>query len=144
MHLGLLVVSSGGCGPLLWPRKGGDYPVSPGLRKSACLPGPVCSKKCNSILPLRPGEDSFFVDSSAGLQRPHGAFTPALYTNRLMAERFSEVMWLMERVLFRRFDVRLATFLLAEYQRSGTSHLPLTHDRIARHLGTAQEVVTRS
>ena len=67
----------------------------------------------------------------------------ANYTHQLMATRFSEVMWLMDQILFKRFDSRLAAFLLEERRIEGSDQLPLTHERIAHHLGTAREVVTR-
>ena len=65
------------------------------------------------------------------------------YTNQLMAERLSDVMWLLEKVLWQSFDRRLAGFLLEESNLAGSYELPITHEAIARHLGTAREVVTR-
>ncbi len=65
------------------------------------------------------------------------------YANELMSSRFSEVMWLMEQVMWKRFDQRLADFLVQESQLEGTTVLKITHERIANHLGTAREVVTR-
>lgn len=65
------------------------------------------------------------------------------FTNQLMASRFTEVMWLIEQVMFKRFDTRLASFLLDQSSLSGTEVLTITHDEIARHLGSAREVVTR-
>ena len=67
----------------------------------------------------------------------------ANYTNDLMGSRFSEVMWLMEQVMWKSFDARLAAFLLEESLLEETNSLRLTHERIANHLGTAREVVTR-
>lgn len=67
----------------------------------------------------------------------------ANYTNDLMGSRFSEVMWLMEQVMWKSFDARLAAFLLEESLLEGTTSLHLTHERIANHMGTAREVVTR-
>ena len=67
----------------------------------------------------------------------------ANYTNELMASRFSDVMWLMEQIMWRSFDKRLAAFLLEETTLDGSSTLKLTHEIIANHLGTAREVVTR-
>lgn len=67
----------------------------------------------------------------------------ANFTNRLMAGRFSEVMWLMEQIIWKSFDRRLAAFLLEESTMDGTRTLHLTHEKIANHLGTAREVVTR-
>ena len=57
--------------------------------------------------------------------------------------RFSDVMWIMQQVVFMSMDKRLAIFLLEETQANGTDTVALTHEMIARHLGTAREVVTR-
>lgn len=65
------------------------------------------------------------------------------YTNEIMAARFSDVMWLMEQILWKRFDQRLAEFLLEEASIEETDCLKMTHESIAHHLGTAREVVTR-
>ena len=67
----------------------------------------------------------------------------ANYTNELMASRFSEVMWLMEQIMWRSMDKRLAGFLLEESAIEDTDKLKLTHEIIANHLGTHREVVTR-
>lgn len=65
------------------------------------------------------------------------------FTNELMALRFSEVMWLIEQVMWKSFDKRLAAFLLDESALNGDSTLHITHEKIASHMGTAREVVTR-
>lgn len=65
------------------------------------------------------------------------------FTNEIMATRFSEVMWLIEQIMWKSFDKRLAAFLLEESALEGDSVLKLTHEAIANHLGTAREVVTR-
>ena len=45
----------------------------------------------------------------------------ANYTNDIMSSRFSEVMWLMEQIMWKSFDKRLAGFLLEEAVLEGTS-----------------------
>ena len=67
----------------------------------------------------------------------------ANYTNELMASRFSDVMWLMDQVLNKKLDSRLAAFLLEESELSGEEELHITHEQIANHLGSVREVVTR-
>lgn len=67
----------------------------------------------------------------------------ANYTSQLIASRFSEVMWLVEQILWKSMDQRLAAFLLQEASLEQSAVLTITHDRIAAHLGTAREVVTR-
>ena len=65
------------------------------------------------------------------------------YSRNLLSTNFSELMWLMEQIMWKSFDKRLATFLLEETVLEGSDTLKLTHEKIANHLGTAREVVTR-
>jgi CRP/FNR family transcriptional regulator len=58
-------------------------------------------------------------------------------------ERFSEVMWAMQQILFMSMDKRLAVFLWDESTKTKSDVLKLTHEQIARYIGSAREVVTR-
>lgn len=60
---------------------------------------------------------------------------------KVAMERFSDVMWVMEQVIFMSIDKRLAIFLLDE--KDSQDKIYITHDQIARHIGTAREVVSR-
>jgi len=61
----------------------------------------------------------------------------------LISSNFSELMWLMEQIMWKSFDKRLAAFLLEESRNEDAWVLPITHEKIANHMGTAREVVTR-
>ena len=65
------------------------------------------------------------------------------FSRNLLSSNFSELMWLMEQIMWKSFDKRLAAFLLEECQLEGSKVLQVTHEKIANHLGTAREVVTR-
>lgn len=67
----------------------------------------------------------------------------ANYTNEVMASRFSDVMWLIDQVMWKSFDKRLADFLLNESNIEGVDTLKITHETIGNHLGNPREVVTR-
>ena len=67
----------------------------------------------------------------------------ASFANSLISSNFSELMWLMEQIMWKSFDKRLAAFLLEESRLDGDAELKITHEKIAAHLGTAREVVTR-
>lgn len=62
---------------------------------------------------------------------------------KLAAERFSDVMWAMEQILFMSFDKRLAVFLLDESVKIGSDKIAITHEKIAKYMGSAREVVSR-
>ena len=65
------------------------------------------------------------------------------YANSLISGNFSELMWLMEQIMWKSLDKRLASFLLEESAIEETGSLKITHEKIANHMGTAREVVTR-
>ena len=65
------------------------------------------------------------------------------FTAQLMAQRFSQVMWVLDEVLNKKFDARLAALLLKEGEYAGKDDLKLTHEQLAAHLGTAREAVSR-
>ena len=67
----------------------------------------------------------------------------ASFSNDLITGHFSELMWLVEQVMWKSFDKRLASFLLEESALEGTTALKITHEKIAGHMGSAREVVTR-
>lgn len=57
--------------------------------------------------------------------------------------RFSDVMWVMQQILFMSFDKRLAIFLWDEITKTGQDSIKMTHEQIARYMGSAREVVSR-
>ena len=57
--------------------------------------------------------------------------------------RFSDVMWSMQQIMFKRLDQRLAGFLVEEYERTGVKNIYITHDQIAVHISSAREAVAR-
>ena len=61
----------------------------------------------------------------------------------LAVKRFSDVMWSMQQIMFKSLDKRLAEFLLAEAERTGSDTMRMTHEQIAQHISSARESVAR-
>lgn len=72
----------------------------------------------------------------------HNAYV-GLYLYKTATERFSDVMWTMQQILFLGADRRVAHFLWEEAARQGQI-LTFTHEEIARYIGSAREVVTKT
>ena len=66
-----------------------------------------------------------------------------IFTLETALGRFSDVMWVMQQILFMSMDKRLAIFLLDESAQNGTDTVKLTHEQIAKYMGSAREVVSR-
>lgn len=66
-----------------------------------------------------------------------------IFTLETALSRFSDVMWVMQQILFMSMDKRLAIFLLDEASKSSDGRITLTHEQIAKYMGSAREVVSR-
>lgn len=66
-----------------------------------------------------------------------------LFLYKSATEKFSDVMWTMQQILFLKIDQRVAQFLWDEMVQKNSMTLLLTHDEIARYIGSAREVVTK-
>lgn len=67
-----------------------------------------------------------------------------IFALELAVTRFSDVMWVMQQILFMSMDKRLAIFLSDECARTGSDVVMLTHEQIAKYMGSAREVVSRT
>lgn len=66
-----------------------------------------------------------------------------IFALELAVSRFSDVIWVMQQILFMSVDRRLAIFLIDESTRTNSDIIELTHEQIARYMGSAREVVSR-
>ena len=66
-----------------------------------------------------------------------------IFSLEMALARFSDVMWVMQQILFMSMDKRLAIFLLDECSKTGSDTVKLTHEQIAKYMGSAREVVSR-
>ena len=60
-----------------------------------------------------------------------------------IAARFSDVMWIMQQILFVGIDKRIAVFLIKESEELGKDKIKITHEQLAKYIGSAREVVGR-
>lgn len=96
-------------------------------------------------LVIEAAADTEAVVIPAGVLRPIMENNPyvGLYMYRQAAERFSDAMWMMQQILFMGADRRVAIFLWEETADKGRTSLAMTHDEIARNIGSAREVVSK-
>lgn len=66
-----------------------------------------------------------------------------IYALENAIQGFSDIMWVLQQILFMSMDKRLAIFLLDESTKTGSDTIKLTHEQIAKYMGTAREVVSR-
>lgn len=144
--VGLLAVRSGQLRAYMLSSEGREVTMYRLLERDICLFSAACMLRGARIeLTIEAEKDTslWVIPAEAYRRVMERSAALANYTNQIMAARFSDVMWLMEQVMWHSMDKRLAEFLLAESALEGADALSITHDRIANHLGTAREVITR-
>ena len=143
---GLLVVNSGQLRAYILSDEGREITVYRLFDRDICLFSASCilrSAQFDITIEAEKDTDLWVIPPEVYRGVMEASAPAANYTNEIMAARFSEVMWLVEQILWKSMDRRVASFLLEETAIEGTNRLSITHETIARHLGTHREVVTR-
>jgi CRP/FNR family transcriptional regulator len=143
---GFIVVRSGQLRAYITSEDGREISVYRLFERDICLMSASCI--LNSIqfdISIQAERDtSVWIIPPELFQRIMQESAPlANYVGEIMQQRLSDVMWLIEQILWKRLDQRIAAFLVEEAALGDSLKLTTTHEQIARHLGTAREVVTR-
>ena len=83
------------------------------------------------------------VPSEVFRELSEGSLAVSAFTSEMMAERLSRALWVLDEVLNKKFDARLAALLVEEAGYAGGAEVRLTHEQLAAHLGTVREAVSR-
>ena len=143
---GLLLIQSGQLRAYMLSDEGREITLYRLFDMDICLFSASCimrSVQFEIIIQAEKDTQLWVIPPQAYEQLMEESAPVANYTNELMASRFSEVMWLVEQIMWKSLDKRLAAFLLEESAIEGTPTLKLTHEMIANHLGSHREVITR-
>ena len=144
--VGILLLRSGQLRAYLLSEDGRDVTMYRLFAGEVCILSASCvMESVNVDLYIDAEEDTEAYCISAGIFRQlmQENIHVRCYAYQLTAERFSDTMWMMQQVLFMSADRRLAIFLADELAKTGGSDVHLTHDQIARYMGSAREVVSR-
>jgi CRP/FNR family transcriptional regulator len=144
--LGLVVVRSGQLRAYILSEDGREITISRLLEYDVTLLSASCAMPDMQFdVMIEAEKDSEFWSIPACLFKNLSDESLAVsnYSRNLLSNNYSELMWLMEQIMWKSFDKRLAEFLLEEVRLEDSPVLQITHERIANHMGTAREVVTR-
>ena len=141
--LGLLLIQSGQLRAFILSDEGREITIYRLLDMDICLFSASCmmhSIQFEITIEAEKDTDFWIIPADVYKEIMEQSAPLANYTNEIMAARFSEVMWLIEQILWKSFDKRLARFLLDELSLEGSSVLKITHETIGNHLGSAREL----
>lgn len=143
---GLLLIQAGQLRAYLLSEEGREITLYRLFERDLCLLSASCMIRSIQfeVTVAAEKDTEFWLIPTEIYQSVQEESAPAAgYINELMASRFSEVMWLIEQIMWKRLDKRVAAFLLEEASIEGAAALHITHETIANHLGTHREVITR-
>lgn len=144
--LGLLVVQTGVLRVFISSEEGRDITLYRLEKGDACTLSASCfMDEITFEVMIDAQEDSEVLLLSPGVFRQVASENIYVenYLYKQTAFRFSDVMWAMQQILFLSFDKRLALFLLEEQLKTSDDTIEMTHEQIARYIGSAREVVSR-
>ena len=144
--LGMLLVRSGQLRAYLLSEEGREVTITRFFEMDICLFTAACvmpSMQFDIFIEAEKDTEFWVIPACMIGNLMEESLAIANYSRDLISSHFSELMWLMEQIMWRSFDKRLAKFLLEEAALEGTNSLRITHEKIANHMGTAREVVTR-
>ena len=143
---GLLLVKSGQLRAYILSDEGREITIYRLFDRDMCLFSASCimrSIQFDIIIEAEKDSDLWFIPVEIYKSIMSESAPLANYTNELMATRFSDVMWLIEQILWKSLDKRVSAFLLEESAIENSDTLKITHETIASHLGSHREVITR-
>ena len=144
--LGMLLVRSGQLRAYILSDEGREITICRFFEMDICLFSASCvmpNMMFDIFIEAEKDSEVFVIPACLYQNLMDVSLPVANYSHDLITSHFSDVMWLMEQIMWKSFDKRLAAFLLEEIALEGTNVLKITHEKIANHLGTAREVVTR-
>lgn len=143
---GLIVVKSGQLRAFFELEDGKELTLYRLLARDICILSASCVlKNITFEITLDAEKDSavYFIPAVVWADLNERSADVKQFTMDLVSERFSEVMWVVEQMVTKNMGQRVAAFLLEQSVLEGSAKLAVTHDTIAKNLGTAREVVSR-
>jgi len=144
--MGMLLVRSGQLRAYILSEEGREVTICRFFEMDICLFSASCvmpNMQLNVFIEAEKDTQLWVIPACLYQNLMDESLPLAKYSHDLVTNHLSEVMWLMEQIMWKSFDKRLARFLLEESALEGTVCLKITHEKIANHMGTAREVVTR-
>ena len=144
--LGLLLIRSGQLRAYILSDEGREITIYRLFEMDICLFSASCvmpNMQFDIIIEAEKDTELWIIPACLYKDLMDESLAVATYANNLISSHFSELMWLVEQIMWKSFDKRLAKFLIEESALEDTTSLKITHEIIANHMGSAREVVTR-
>jgi CRP/FNR family transcriptional regulator len=144
---GLVIVQSGQLRAFFELEDGKEITLYRLLPRDVCILSASCVLKNISFevtLEVEKDSEVYFIPALTWQKLTEANISVKEFSLELVSERFSEVMWVMEQMVSKSMGQRIVAFLLEQSVLENSQILTMTHDTIAKNIGTAREVISRS
>lgn len=144
--IGILLVKKGQLRTYMLSEEGRDITLYRLFQGDVCILSASCVLEAitfDVFIDAEEDTDVLIISSAVFHQIADKNIYMECFGYRMASTRFSDVMWAMQQILFMGVDKRLAIFLWDEISKSKTSEIKMTHEQMARYIGSAREVVSR-
>jgi CRP/FNR family transcriptional regulator len=144
--LGLLLIRSGQLRTYILSDEGREITIDRLFERDVCMLSASCvmpDMQFNIMIEAEKDSEFWSIPACIFKNLMDESLAVSNFANSLISGHFSQLMWLMEQIMWKSMDKRLAAFLLEESALDDNLLLKITHEKIAAHMGTAREVITR-
>lgn len=144
--LGLIAILKGNLCVCMLSEEGREITLFPLYEKDLCVFGSACVLRpvtCHAHLSAEVDSDVLMIPHLVWEDIMRRNLQVECYAHKLAGRLLSTVLATMQQMLFWDFDTRLAFHLVHESERIGSLRIRTTHEKVARNIGSAREVVTR-
>lgn len=143
--LGMMIVKSGSLRTYLLSEEGRDITLYRLFESDICILSASCVLKhitFDVFIDAEEDSEVLLLSASSFSQLMNNTAVEC-FAYKQATLSFSNVMFALQQILFMSFDKRLAHFLSEEVKKTGGDTVSLTHEQVAKYMGSAREVVSR-
>ena len=144
--LGVILILSGGIRVSLISDEGREVTLYRAHANEFCVSTAFCVIQLLTFEDLVTAEEDTIVlviPSSACARLMDSNIHVRAFIFENSTKRYSQTIWAIQQMLFKRFDQRLAAYIIDAYQSTGNPEIKKTQEEIARDVNSAREVVAR-
>ena len=144
--LGIILILSGGIRVSLISDEGREITLYRAHANEICISTASCvihQLTFDAIVTAEEDTSVLVIPSSVCARLMESNIHVRAFVFEKETERYSQTIWAIQQMLFKKFDQRLASYFISAYKSSGTTEIKKTQEEIARDVNSAREVVAR-
>lgn len=144
--LGIILILSGGIRVSLISDEGREITLYRAYANEVCISTASCvihQLTFEAIVTAEEDTTVLVIPSSVCARLMESNIHVRAFVFEKETERYSQTIWAIQQMLFKKFDQRLASYFVSAYKNSGRTEIKKTQEEIARDVNSAREVVAR-